>query len=99
MREESLIETLQDISDIKCTVESIVCAVESIAYADNDIDWEQRQYEIAKSAMNAILANREMVAAMIKCHNPKGFEYQVARSSVQFANALIAELKKTNETK
>lgn len=92
MREESLIEALQDIDDIKR-------AVESIAYDDNDIDWEQRQYEIAKSAMNSILANREMVAAMIKCHNPKGFEYQVARSSVQFADALIAELKKTNETK
>lgn len=92
MREESLIEALQDIDDIKR-------AVESIAYADNDIDWEQRQYEIAKSAMNAILANREMVAAMLQSPNPKGFEYQVARSSVQFADALIAELKKTNETK
>lgn len=92
MREESLIEALQDIDDIKR-------AVESIAYADNDIDWEQRQYEIAKSAMNAILANREMVAAMLQSPNLKGFEYQVARSSVQFADALIAELKKTNETK
>ena len=92
MREESLIETLQEISDIKR-------AVESIAYDDNDIDWEQRQYEIAKSAMNAILANREMVAAMLQSPNPKGFEYQVARKSVQFADALIAELKKTNETK
>lgn len=61
--------------------------------------WEECRYDIAKSAMNAILANREMVSAMIKCHNPKGFEYQVARSSVQFADALIAELKKTNKTK
>lgn len=87
MREESLIEALQDISDIKC-------AVESIAYADNKIDWEQRRYEIAKSAMNAILANREMVAAMMQSPNPKGFEYQVARKSVSFADALIAELKK-----
>ena len=60
--------------------------------------WEERRADFAKSAMNAILANREMVSAMIKCHNPKGFEYQVARSSVQFADALIAELKKTNET-
>ena len=92
MREESLIEALQDISDIKCTVESI-------AYVDNKIDWGQRRYEIAKSAMNAILANREMVAAMLQSPNPKGFEYQVARNSVSFADALIAELKKTNETK
>ena len=92
MREESLIDALIDINDIKR-------AIEGIAYADNNIDWEQRQYEIAKSAMNAILANREMVAAMLQSPNPKGFEYQVARSSVQFADALIAELKKTNETK
>lgn len=92
MREESLIDALIDINDIKR-------AVEGIAYDDNNIDWEQRQYEIAKSAMNAILANREMVEAMLQSPNPKGFEYQVARSSVQFADALIAELKKTNETK
>ena len=61
--------------------------------------WEERRADFAKSAMNAILANREMVAAMLQSPNPKGFEYQVARSSVQFADALIAELKKTNETK
>lgn len=61
--------------------------------------WEERRVDFAKSAMNAILANREMVAAMLQSPNPKGFEYQVARKSVSFADALIAELKKTNETK
>lgn len=60
--------------------------------------WDKRRADFAKSAMNAILANREMVAAMIQSPNPKGFEYQVARKSVSFADALIAELKKTNET-
>lgn len=62
--------------------------------SNDKVNYEQARVDFAKSAMNAILANREMVAAMIKCHNPKGFEYQVARSSVQFADALIAELKK-----
>ena len=61
--------------------------------------WEERRADFAKSAMNAILANRELVAAMLQSSNPKGFEYQVARKSVSFADALIAELKKTNETK
>lgn len=64
---------------------------------DEDADclcWEERRREFAKSAMNAILANREMVAAMLQSPNPKGFEYQVARKAVSFADALIAELKK-----
>lgn len=55
--------------------------------------WEERRADFAKSAMNAILSNREMVAAMLQSPNPKGFEYQVARKSVSFADALIAELK------
>lgn len=59
--------------------------------------WEERRADFAKSAMNAILANREMVAAILQSTNPKEFEYQVARNSVSFADALIAELKKTNE--
>lgn len=56
--------------------------------------WEERRVDFAKSTMNAILANREMVAAMLQSPNPKGFEYQVARKSVSFADALIDELKK-----
>lgn len=75
MREESLIEALQDISDIKCSVESI-------AYADNNIDWEQRRYEIAKMCVAAFV-NR--------CGNVSDFG---VRNSVGYADALIAELKK-----
>lgn len=75
MREESLIEALQDISDIKCSVKSI-------AYADNNIDWEQRRYEIAKMCVAAFV-NR--------CGNVSDFG---VRNSVGYADALIAELKK-----
>lgn len=59
--------------------------------------WEERRYDIAKSAMQGIIANREMVAAMLLSPNPKGLEYQVARSAVQYADALIVELKKKGE--
>ena len=83
--------------EIKIAIEGIEQAVKHIAYTEGKVDWEQRRYEIAKSAMNAILTNREMVAAMLLCPNPKGFEYQVARKSVSFADALIAELKKKGE--
>lgn len=89
MLEESLIEALQDISDIKC-------AVESIAYANNKIDWEQRRYEIAKSAMNGILSRNNNLP--FNTHEKEVSE-EVARISVALADALIAELKKTNETK
>lgn len=59
--------------------------------------WEERRADFAKSAMNGILANREMVAAMLQSPNPKGFEYQVVRISISFVDALIAELKKKGE--
>lgn len=82
----------------KCTGCGSTDLEETIYKLDGcNIDWEARRYEIAKSAMNAILANREMVTAMLQSPNPKGFEYQVARNSVSFADALIAELKKKGE--
>lgn len=89
MREESLIEASQDISDIKC-------AVESIAHADNKIDWEQRRYEIAKSAMNAMLANPELLQVVTSKEYVVGTfcQNRVAKVSVDYADALIAELEK-----
>ena len=94
MREESLIEALQDINDIKC-------AIEGIAYAENKIDWEQRRYEIAKSAMNAMLANPELLQVVTSKEYVVGTfcQNRVSKVSVDYADALIAELKKTNETK
>ena len=89
MREESLIEALQDINDIKC-------AIEGIAYAEEKVDWEQRRYEIAKSAMNAMLANPELLEVVTNKEyvvSPSCQE-RVAKVSVGYADALIAELKK-----
>ena len=89
MREESLIEAMQDISDIKC-------AVESIAYADNKIDWEQRRYEIAKTVLPKML---DWLTASGTISQNAIEDNRATRNAVFFADALIAELKKTNETK
>ena len=89
MREESLIEALQDISDIKC-------AVVSIAYAENKIDWEQRRYEIAKTVLPKML---DWLTASGTISQESIEDNRAARNAVFFADALIAELKKTNETK
>lgn len=62
--------------------------------------WEERRADFAKSAMQGILANshesdyRYGYKGSVK-FPPKG----VAEWAVEYADALIAELKKTNETK
>lgn len=56
----------------------------------SNIDWEERRYEIAKSAMQGILADKNSNVL---------YNSDIARKSVEYADALIAELKKTNETK
>ena len=53
------------------------------------IDWEQRRYEIAKAAMQGRLSNQYGDVLV----GERDFE-GVAVSSVEFADALIAELKK-----
>lgn len=61
-------------------------------------DWEQRRYEIAKD----VLAT--MVGAVVSGAIKKGAMYDpnytsLAKTSVEAANALVAELKKTQEKK
>lgn len=96
MREESLIEALQDINDIKC-------AIEGIAYAENKIDWEQRRYEIAKSAMQGMIANPTDFKRKDNEYSKerKLSAWEVAQVAMSFADALIVELKRaeTNETR
>lgn len=53
-------------------------------------DWEQRRYEIAKSALQGFLANSEPSIA-----RDTSFR-QIAGWSVEIAYILIAELKKDN---
>lgn len=65
-----------------------------------EIDWEQRRYEIAKDMMAAIMNNPDITAG-VACE-PKPQEdvtATLARVSLTFADALVAELKKTQEKK
>lgn len=62
----------------------------------NNIDWEQRRYEIAKDMLCAIYIDDGNES---RCANhAMGFEYQSlegsARTAVRYANVLINELKK-----
>lgn len=62
---------------------------EIIESQQNGIDWEQRRYEIAKSAMIGVLASPiiDGIDPSIEC---------IAHHSVLLADALIKELKKQN---
>ena len=53
-----------------------------------NIDWEQRRYEIAKSAMNGMLASSTVYGG---CHQSS---FEVSNMAIYYADALIAELKK-----
>lgn len=61
-----------------------------------EIDWEQRRYEIAKDAMGAFIAS----SSYQYCVNNNYYESQhtapnfVAEDAVEYADALIKELKK-----
>lgn len=59
---------------------------------EKEIDWEQRRYEIAKAAMQGRLSNQYGDVLV----GERDFE-GVAESSVNFADALITELKKGGE--
>lgn len=65
---------------------------------DAEPDWEQRRYEIAKDMMAAIMNNPDVTAG-VACE-PKPQEdvpATLARVSLIFADALVAELKKTQD--
>lgn len=55
---------------------------------EKDIDWKQRRYEIAKSALQGFCANSEPSIARDTTFR------QIAEWSVEIADILIAELKK-----
>lgn len=57
-------------------------------FMGSTIDWEQRQYEITKDAMNGILS-----APVVAGVNPNPSVKDIATLSVRLADALIKELK------
>ena len=56
---------------------------------EDNIDWEQRRYEIAKEAVNGLLA-----APVVDGINPIPSMDEIARNAVKIADYLIEELKK-----
>lgn len=86
---------------VTCRLENpqYMCAIERWAYIkdfetgceapqQNDIDWEQRRYEIAKAAMVGNLG-----APVIEGIDPNPSAAELARHCVMLADALIEELK------
>lgn len=96
MREDSVSQMFMDIDEIKQVMQSIESALTN---SDKEVDWEQRRYEIAKSAMNAMLANPELLQVVTSKEYVVGTfcQNRVAKVSVDYADALIAELKKKGE--
>lgn len=69
-----------------------------LEFLDEEIDWNQRRYEIAKSAMHGILSNESIEISL----NDESYEYHclakdIAKASVIYADAIIDELKKEHE--
>lgn len=62
--------------------------IEIVSDTEKNIDWEQRRYELAKDAMNSILT-----APIGDGVNPNPSIEEIAMLSVEFADALIKELK------
>lgn len=66
----------------------------------NDIDWEQRRFDVAKNCINGILGNNEMVNLANDTglkKNCRDIPTNVAEMAIAFADALIAELRKRGE--
>ncbi|MFK2517144.1 hypothetical protein ACIXSV_21785 [Bacteroides fragilis] len=65
------------------------CELDFLNIGNSAIDWEQRRYEIAKSAMQGILC-----APIVEGVDPNLTPWDLARMAVRNADALIKELKK-----
>lgn len=71
--------------------------VEILQERSDNIDWEQRRYEIAKETVTAIMSNEDFYHQVL-CegaeHGQRQIQTNIARAAVIFADALIKELKK-----
>lgn len=68
-------------------------------FPSTKVDWEQRRYEIAKSAMNGILSDENQVdfacsEVTYKEHEKPTIPRTIARYAISCADSLIEELKK-----
>lgn len=65
---------------------------------NGEIDWEQRRYEIAKDMMVGIMNNLDITAG-VACEAIEEVPVRLAELSLTFADALVVELKKTQQEK
>ena len=56
----------------------------------NEVNWEQRRYEIAKNIFCTLLGNQDVLRDAAMNHHTR----LVAMSAIDFADLLIEELKK-----
>ena len=81
----------------KCTGCDSTDLEETIYKLDSsNIDWEERRYEIAKTVLPKMLDWLSLGGVV---SNDAIEDNRAALNAVFFADSLIAELKKTNETK
>lgn len=65
-----------------------------------EIDWEQRRYEVAKDMMAAIMNNPDIADGIAREPKPtEDVPVTLAKVALEFAEALVTELKKTQEKK
>lgn len=74
------------------------CELDFLNVGNSAIDWEQRRYELAKSAMQGILSEETEVSyACSEADYKKGEKHTIPKSIARFAidcaDALINELK------
>lgn len=67
--------------------------------SNDKVNWKQARVDAAIGAMTAMLASPALMEVVTNPTNvvEKSFESRVAKLSAEYADALIAELKKTNE--
>lgn len=74
---------------------------EPLEYIEYKVNWKQARVDAAIAAMQGKLADHTAISRLwhCACEDTSTFHRLIADSAVQLADALIAELKKTNETK
>ena len=87
MRDETMIDAINDIDNIRCMVEDIREAV----CADPDY-WEKLKHQYAGMAMQAILSSNVMMEILSRRDNGT-MEDEVAMEALDYATALVEKLK------
>jgi len=75
------LKTSEDFSGVELTSVTI----------EEIINWEQRRYELAKAAMQGILANQEYQVSQDGCYPP--YIQNLVKDSISFADEMVKQFK------